>query len=321
MRVKAEIKVENWADHNIRFVWKDGEWWGVLKDICDALGLQTFHVKERLENEYGRIKGIVSNNTLSEKLGRSGKIGENKNNEKCIKGVVSNDLLAKITGNNRKTPLYKYDKKCISPLVSNEVSEKIPENTAKNDTNKNEQKCISRVVSNDLCVNREPELSSIMIPTPSGEREHIIANELAIYDAIFMSRKKEAKVFRRWVYNMLRTLRQKSGFEGFEVFRMMDKEQQKEAMRKMRDEIQSTRELTRQDYIKANTIADKAVSNRAGLPTMMHKGDMSPDMLKDRQPILDDVVEIMSFKERFGLDISVSDTVYRKWGGEEDRGE
>lgn len=263
MRAKAEIKVENWADHNIRFVWKDGEWWGVLKDICDALGLQPKHVKERLEAEY-----------------------------KCIKGVVSNDLLSKTQ-----------------------------DNKAKNTPNKNNRKRIKGVVSNDLSGDKTPELSTALIPTSGGQQELLIANELAIYDAIFMSRKKEAKVFRRWVYNMLRTLRQKSGFEGFEVFRMMDKEQQKEAMRKMRDEIRGTRELTRQDYIKANTIADKAVSNRAGLPTMMHKGDMSPDMLKDRQPILDDVVEIMSFKERFGLDISVSDTVYKKWGSEEDRGE
>lgn len=289
MRAKAEIKVENWADHNIRFVWKDGEWWGVLKDICDALGLQAYNVAHRLSDEYGCIKGIASNNTLSENHGGSGKTGENKNNEKCIKGVVSNDTLSETQ-----------------------------DNKAKNTTNK---KCITRVVSNDLSEDKAPELSTALIPTSGGQQELLIANELAIYDAIFMSRKKEAKVFRRWVYNMLRTLRQKSGFEGFEVFRMMDKEQQKEAMRKMRDEIQSTRELTRQDYIKANTIADKAVSNRAGLPTMMHKGDMSSDMLKDRQPILDDVVEIMSFKERFGLDISVSDTVYRKWGGEEDRGE
>lgn len=292
MRAKAEIKVENWADHNIRFVWKDGEWWGVLKDICDALGLQAYNVAHRLSDEYGCIKGIVSNNTLSEKLGEPVKNDENKNNKKCIKGIVSNDTLAKSTDNDRKTPLYKYDRKCISSLVSNEASE-----------------------------DKTPELSTALIPTSGGQQELLIANELAVYDTIFMSRKKEAKVFRRWVYNMLRTLRQKSGFEGFEVFRMMDKEQQKEAMRKMRDEIQSTRELTRQDYIKANTIADKAVSNRAGLPTMMHKGDMSPDMLKDRQPILDDVVEIMSFKERFGLDISVSDTVYRKWGSEEDRRE
>lgn len=321
MRAKAEIKVENWADHNIRFVWKGGEWWGVLKDICDALGLQPKHVKERLEAEYKCIKGVVSNDLLSKTQDNKEKNTTNKNNEKCIKGIASNDTLAKSAGNSRKTSLHKYDEKCISRVVSNDLSGKNPENTIKNGENKNEGKCISSIASNEWSEDKIPELSSVMLPTPSGEREHIIANELAIYDTIFMSRKKEAKVFRRWVYNMLRTLRQKSGFEGFEVFRMMDKEQQKEAMRKMRDEIRGTRELTRQDYIKANTIADKAVSNRAGLPTMMHKGDMSPDMLKDRQPILDDVVEIMSFKERFGLDISVSDTVYKKWGSEEDRGE
>ena len=82
MRVKAEIKVENWADHNIRFVWKDGEWWGVLKDICDALGLQPKHVKERLEDEYKCIKGVVSNDLLSETQDNKAKNTPNKNNEK-----------------------------------------------------------------------------------------------------------------------------------------------------------------------------------------------------------------------------------------------
>ena len=35
-----EMKVENWNGHNIRFVWKDGDWWGVAKDVCDALGYE-----------------------------------------------------------------------------------------------------------------------------------------------------------------------------------------------------------------------------------------------------------------------------------------
>lgn len=34
------MKVEIWAGHSIRFVERDGEWWAVLKDVCDALGLR-----------------------------------------------------------------------------------------------------------------------------------------------------------------------------------------------------------------------------------------------------------------------------------------
>lgn len=35
------MKIENWCGHNIRFVKIDGEWWAILKDICDALNLRT----------------------------------------------------------------------------------------------------------------------------------------------------------------------------------------------------------------------------------------------------------------------------------------
>ena len=31
------MKTEIWNNHEIRFVEKDGEWWAVLKDVCDAL--------------------------------------------------------------------------------------------------------------------------------------------------------------------------------------------------------------------------------------------------------------------------------------------
>lgn len=30
-----DIRVENWCGYDIRFVEQDGEWWAILKDICD----------------------------------------------------------------------------------------------------------------------------------------------------------------------------------------------------------------------------------------------------------------------------------------------
>lgn len=40
---------DNWYGHNIRFVqMDDGEWWAVLKDLCDALRLNTWDVTQRL---------------------------------------------------------------------------------------------------------------------------------------------------------------------------------------------------------------------------------------------------------------------------------
>ena len=47
--MKSNMKIENWNGCNIRFVEKDGEWWAILKDICDALDLKTFKVSQRLE--------------------------------------------------------------------------------------------------------------------------------------------------------------------------------------------------------------------------------------------------------------------------------
>ena len=43
------MRIENWSGHDIRFVEHNGEWWAVLKDICDALGLRTDRVASRLE--------------------------------------------------------------------------------------------------------------------------------------------------------------------------------------------------------------------------------------------------------------------------------
>lgn len=43
------IKVENWCGHSIRFIERNGEWWAILKDICDALGLRSKNVQRRLQ--------------------------------------------------------------------------------------------------------------------------------------------------------------------------------------------------------------------------------------------------------------------------------
>lgn len=137
----------------------------------------------------------------------------------------------------------------------------------------------------------------------------LIVNEYGIYETVFESRKKEAKDFKRWVFEMLKQLRQTTGLEGFQIFRMLDKEHQREAMAKLKAGLQHP---ARVDFIKANVIADKAVSTKFGYPKMLKKGQMTPDMLIHRQPILDDTVDLMSVVERFGLDVSVSKAIYGK---------
>ena len=199
------MKTEIWNGYPIRFVEKDGEWWAVLKDVCDALELRTDSVKLRLNANH-----------------------------------ISNGV---------------------------EVDE--------------------------------------------TDRPHkfIIVDEFGIYQTIFQSRKPEAKSFQEWTYQMLAELRVSTGLEGFQIFRMLDKEHQKEAMRHLQ---QSLRNPVRVDFIKANTIANKAISNRYGYPKMVKKADMTPQMLVERELILEDTVELMGVKDKYDLGISVSEQIYKK---------
>jgi prophage antirepressor-like protein len=202
----VSTKTENWKGHQIRFVEREpGDWWAVLSDVADALGLSARFVARRLD------KDVISKHTL---------------------------------------------------------------------------------------------------PTAGGPQEMLIVNEYGIYETVFESRKPEAKAFKRWVFDMIKTLRQASGLEGFQVFRMLDKEHQKEAMAKLKAGL---RHPVRIDFIKANTIANKAVSTRFGYSKKLGKDQMAPEMLVHRQPILEDTVNLMSVRDKFGLNFSVSEAIYRKY--------
>lgn len=137
----------------------------------------------------------------------------------------------------------------------------------------------------------------------------VLLSEFGIYDAVFNSHKPEAKEFKRWVYSMLKELRESTGLEGFQIFRMLDKEHQKEAMSTLCKGLHSP---ARVDFIKANTIANKAVSDKYGYSKMVKKSEMTPDMLVDRQMILEDTVELMKTNEKYNLKLSVSNVIYGK---------
>lgn len=142
------------------------------------------------------------------------------------------------------------------------------------------------------------------------KQDMLVVSEYGLYEVIFTSRKQEAKDFRRWVFKIIKDLREQSGLEGFQVFRMLDKEHQKEMMSKLNQSLEKPK---RTHFIKANTIANKAISTKHGYDKMIKKKDMTPDMLIERQPILDDTVNLISVAEKFDLDISVSQKVYEKY--------
>ena len=136
-----------------------------------------------------------------------------------------------------------------------------------------------------------------------GSPVMLVISEFGIYDLVFSSKMKQAKDFKRWVYQVIQQLRKQAGLQGYEAFRMLDKRIQKQAMQR----LDADNEV---DYIKANSIANKAISNKYGLPKMVGKKAMTPEMKRDRPTVLNDVVDLMNAKRRFGLDISVSETIY-----------
>ena len=70
---EAVMVTRRWADFDnhcyryVRFIKIGEEWWAVLKDICDSLGLKTFHVAQRIDPEF-LLKKMVSDKVLGDKL-------------------------------------------------------------------------------------------------------------------------------------------------------------------------------------------------------------------------------------------------------------
>lgn len=129
------MRIENWCGYNIRFIEVNGEWYAILKDICDALGLRTFKVSQRLDaSMLERVRIEVSD--IPSKYNRSK--GENET------------------------------------------------------------------------------------------RWMLAVNELGIYEALFASRRLEARKFRLWAGTVIQKLRKNIGLEGYEVMKMTDPDVQAE---------------------------------------------------------------------------------------------
>jgi prophage antirepressor-like protein len=61
-------------------------------------------------------------------------------------------------------------------------------------------------------------------------QDYTIINEKGIYRLVMRSNKPEALDFQDWICDVLVELRQATGLKGYEAFRMLDKQKQKEAM-------------------------------------------------------------------------------------------
>ncbi|OJT35472.1 BRO-N domain-containing protein [Staphylococcus ureilyticus] len=137
-----------------------------------------------------------------------------------------------------------------------------------------------------------------------------IISETGIYEAIWNSRRDEADEFKKWVKQVIKELRQSIGLKQHEVFHLMDKQHQRKAMDVLQQGLSNPKKIS---YIKCATVVNKCVSTLFGYDKSLKKEQMSEDMLIIRQQILDDTVDLMTSINKFGLDISVSKTIYNKY--------
>lgn len=145
----------------------------------------------------------------------------------------------------------------------------------------------------------------------SDTREYITLTELGIYEAVIGSKKPQAKQFKDWIYNTIKQLRQSVGLEAYEAFRMLDKQKQREAMDIIKTGIDKPE---RRHYIKVNSIANKAIAIKYGYPKAIKKEDMTPQQVAERDEIAQEVAKLMTLNDKYGLDISVSDAIYSRYG-------
>lgn len=148
------MRTENWCGHDIRFVEIDGEWWAILKDICDTLGLRTAKIVERLNPSMLERVHIERDSTTLQ-----GCLNAHKPVKSIDKGTIGKDIGAK---------------------------------------------------------------------RGAGSFWMLAVNELGIYEALFASRKLEARKFRMWAGTVMQKLRKSVGLEGYEVMRMTESEIQED---------------------------------------------------------------------------------------------
>ncbi|RIL77141.1 phage repressor protein [Staphylococcus cohnii] len=148
------------------------------------------------------------------------------------------------------------------------------------------------------------------VSTLGGLQKVVILSETGIYESIWNSRRDEAQEFKKWVKQVIKELRQSIGLKQHEVFHLMDKQHQRKAMDVLQKGLSNPNKIS---YMKCQTVVNKCVSTLFGYDKALKKDQMSEDMLIIRQQILDDTVDLMTSINKFGLDISVSKTIYNKY--------
>lgn len=197
------MRTENWCGYDIRFVEINGEWWAILKDICDALKLRTAAIAQRLHPEMLERVLVEAPDTFK---------------------VISNDVESDMGLNMDR-----------SNIPSRDVRSKIGSNDVESDHLSRVDR--SKVISNDVECRHLPvkDVTPVTIGRDIGRRPGewkthwmLAVNELGIYEALFASRRLEARKFRMWAGTVMQKLRAHVGLQGYEVMRMTEKDIQDE---------------------------------------------------------------------------------------------
>ena len=132
-----------------------------------------------------------------------------------------------------------------------------------------------------------------------------------VYRLIARSKLPSAERFERWIFDeVLPSIRESIGLKQHEALLLLSRENQKRGNQKLYEV--GLREKS--DYCKAARIAGKATANCMHKDKAVSKKDVPEDLLPLYDGLFEDTVFLMCMKERFGMDFSVSETIYRKWG-------
>lgn len=132
-----------------------------------------------------------------------------------------------------------------------------------------------------------------------------------VYRLITHSKLPTAEKFESWVFDeVLPSIRESIGLKQHEALLLLSRENQKRGNQKLYEV--GLREKS--DYCKAAKIAGKATANCMHKDKAVSKKDVPEDFLPLYDGLFEDTVFLMCMKERFGMDFSVSETIYRKWG-------
>ena len=176
------IRTENWCGYDIRFVEINGEWWAILKDICDALGLRTDKIASRLEPHMLERVLVEASNVHSKDL-RSDHLSRVDRSDIPLMDTRSKDCSNDV----------EYEHKPIKSINKGIIGKDIGRRPGENKT-----------------------------------RWMLAVNEIGIYEALFASRKLEARKFRIWAGTVMQKLRKSVGLKGYEVMRMTEPDIQDE---------------------------------------------------------------------------------------------